>query len=514
MEDYGVMNMKLRFEIKQVHLLVLKNEEQKLFDFETDNLKVQVVQSPGSMTVDLKLDAIESRDYIYEYKNPNLRMLMTSVPPDVNPDETDEDLMEIQVHMLEKHHPDYNKKRTNVGVQLKLGYFFLNYKPGTIQEIMKFFIPNAGEAAVEEKLQEEKQEVVFTNSDAEEILVDLNISMSVIGVRLIHKTSYVCMAELALSGTKLEIQMKALEMKVKGKFEDLQLFDMTNYPDTLDSNIEHEKVKPYELFGAAEGSEGGLMDLMFVKYDVKHPKADLKNNIYSFVEIKIRGIKINYLQQPILRILDYLTGQLLPTLSPGGAVVVKLTKEMARENILKPQFMDLNVQIESPLIMLKPRPDSKVFLELRLGDIKVGSERVKDKERLQDEEEKIESVYCERYLIKLGDMGISKVRIVGEKEIKTAITRQIEFGLSFEKVCFVDEYNLLVKEKGKKVDISMKLEGKMSPMILSLKSKDYRLIMKCLNFNISYDDLNDQMFVSDYAMLLANQAEPGGKGFY
>jgi len=37
------------------------------------------------------------------------------------------------------------------------------------------------------------------------------------------------------------------------------------------------------------------------------------------------------------------------------------------------------------------------------------------------------------------------------------------------------------------------------------------MLMRCLNFNIGYDDGMDKMFLSDYEAAVASQGQPGSK---
>lgn len=57
-----------------------------------------------------------------------------------------------------------------------------------------------------------------------------------------------------------------------------------------------------------------LIKLEYVAYDPRNPEADKENFAYAKVDVKINSIKVNVFMQPILRIVDFTTGQLLPSL--------------------------------------------------------------------------------------------------------------------------------------------------------------------------------------------------------
>ena len=517
--------MALFFEIKEVKLTVFHKEETKLFDLATNNFSVTLKQQNAQMGVKLGLKSLEITDYIIDYRNPTLKQLVTSVPPETKEGLENADLIEILVKTLDKTHPNYSIAKTDLEVTMNFGYLFVNFKPNTISETMKFFIPSSPNPPPQqvEKVKEIKAKVddaITYTQGTEHTMLKLNVNLKEVSVKLIHKKTHVLMAELALKNTSLSVSMKPLSMEVAGVLGNIQLFDTTNYPYTIDSNLEYEKVRPYEMIGVGEESKN-LLEVGFVSYDPRNPEVDKENKIYSKVDVKISSIRINYLQQPILRLIDYLSGQLLPALKPDdGSVeatsvqtIVKLEKEVAEKNLANLQFMDMKISIKTPIIALKPTPVSTEYMEIRLGDLSINSERIKHTSRFRNPTKPLEFVYCERYNIALSDMGI--YRVEGEKRIQ--MSKQVNFDIGFERALFPEEYKLLYSEgehitKTKFVlDVGMNLEGRMSPIILMLQHEDYLMIMKCLNFNIVYDDLMDKMFLSDYESVVANQDQPGSK---
>jgi len=302
--------------------------------------------------------------------------------------------------------------------------------------------------------------------------------------------------------------MKPLGMEAFVKVKNFQLHDLTNYPYSIDSNLQYEKIDPYELVGTDQ-KDKNLLELSFISYDEKNPKADLKNRIFSYVDIKLSSIKINYVQQPVLRLIDYMTGQLLSSLRPnntndtpeGPKYIVKVTREDALNIISNPQFMDIKIFIESPIITLKPLPTSVEYLEVRLGDISIENERCKNKDRHSNPSRPLEFVWTEVMRIKLNRMGFFKVL----NSNKFELTKEFNFDLLFERLLFTDEYRAAYgfdedqqHQQKFNLDDSMKLDGRMSPMIMIMVHEDYLLIMRCLFFNVTYDDLMDKLFVSNY----------------
>jgi hypothetical protein len=64
-----------------------------------------------------------------------------------------------------------------------------------------------------------------------------------------------------------------------------------------------------------QGSADAQMRLAFEAYKDGSPL--LQHQVYSRVDIAIPEIAIDYLQQPTLRLIDFINNQLLPSLSPA-----------------------------------------------------------------------------------------------------------------------------------------------------------------------------------------------------
>mmetsp|Transcript_16702 Transcript_16702/g.14586 ORF Transcript_16702/g.14586 Transcript_16702/m.14586 type:complete len:135 (+) Transcript_16702:122-526(+) len=132
--------------------------------------------------------------------------------------------------------------------------------------------------------------------------------------------------------------------------------------------------------GAGDTSKH-LMELKYRSFDPKHPEADVKNHVYATVDVKINTINLNIFMQPLLRMVDFLTGQLLPSLRgdvvPQYTPLPKLDHDVAKQNLDNPMFMDMHVFMESPIINLRPLPDSTEYIKVKLGDLTVKSSRIK-----------------------------------------------------------------------------------------------------------------------------------------
>lgn len=82
------------------------------------------------------------------------------------------------------------------------------------------------------------------------------------------------------------------------------MFEMTNYPFSVDSNVDFNKIVPFKLIGRRPGYEGELVRFRFGGYEeLIYPNADRCN---VFMLIEINPVFAIYQHQPIMRVIDYI----------------------------------------------------------------------------------------------------------------------------------------------------------------------------------------------------------------
>lgn len=108
-------------------------------------------------------------------------------------------------------------------------------------------------------------------------------------------------------------------------------------------------------------------------------------------------------------------------------------------------------------------------------------------------------------------MGLYRINETKSQSLSTPAT----FTIQFEMLSFADEYKAIYNQntqndqnkkntqteqkiEKKPLDLSQKMKGRMTPLKILLLHSDFLLLMKCLFFNIAYDDLKDEMMVSNY----------------
>lgn len=280
---------------------------------------------------------------------------------------------------------------------------------------------------------------------------------------MVHRKTYCSIAELRLKDSSVLFIQKVDEMSIKLDLGNLQLFDLSNYPNTLHEEKQWKNVKPFELLGVCNDAQS-LMKIEFTSY--AEGSAKIKNNVNSFAHIYINSIKIDLLMQPIFRILDFTLVQMLASLTNPEALdprlkkttqeiidPIEILKSKSIHNILKSiddgKIMELKIRIEKPMIFLKSPQKVEDFLCIDLGDITIESARedVKVENRQAEENRKIkgvnketggelEEVKCDYFRIWMNQMKISVM-----KEGKVfKMSRDFHFNIEVERLLYLDEY--------------------------------------------------------------------------
>lgn len=107
----------------------------------------------------------------------------------------------------------------------------------------------------------------------------------------------------------------------KGEMGNLQIFDNTNYPKTLDplrTYTQNDEIVSQEILGLRNDQmAGSLLQFECLMYhDPVEKLCPLQGDMYDkLVKLNLSSIKLNYLQEYLLRINDYFLNQFLAALS-------------------------------------------------------------------------------------------------------------------------------------------------------------------------------------------------------
>jgi hypothetical protein len=175
--------------------------------------------------------------------------------------------------------------------------------------------------------------------------IQVEVTIENISLLLISTVSdsFIPLSQVMIEGGRVDCSMLAGAILVDVKFKDLICFDLTNYPNTL-TQTQFDQIKPKKLFGRLKNKEeeelnkaGSLVDrnticeencLISVQFNMKDPLVfNLEQGISSTLTVRIKNIHMNLYLQAILRILGFLTDQLLPSLSANNTAAPSNDKQ-------------------------------------------------------------------------------------------------------------------------------------------------------------------------------------------
>lgn len=349
----------------------------------------------------------------------------------------------------------------------------------------------------------------------------------------------------------------------------MQLHDLTNYPDTI-TTTDLDSIKATELFGLCQhSSNSSHKKLNIIELDVKQLNPEIaiipESLAADSVSIVINQIKISLFLQVILRIVDFLTGQLLPALNtdedpvnpetnavgertrgnmldvstvgpsePKPQVSQQKSAEQMADALKKPYWMKLNVKIFSPIISVSCRPDSKESMEISLGTITVKNKRVQSKNRVSTAYEskssqlkklglstKVDSIWVELFNLEMQDLSIKEIHLLDNRStVYQYIMHRFNFNLGLEMSQYEEEYKYLYKAINYEncdqpalntsdylgYDGGMLVNARLSPIIMVFGNHEFNFIMKHLFHNITYDDQKNKFFseekIEDVGLLI------------
>ena len=140
-----------------------------------------------------------------------------------------------------------------------------------------------------------------------------------------HKQTHICIAFIKIYKSEITFSFKICKFSILGFLGNFNLSEMSNYPNTIHSDLNYKKIEPNEIFGVGSNSES-LMKLSVISYDDSSPF--VKESVTTVVDLEISPVKFSFYQQVFFRIFDYFLIQILAL-------------------ILNPEYLSLNAEFYS-----------------------------------------------------------------------------------------------------------------------------------------------------------------------
>ena len=287
--------------------------------------------------------------------------------------------------------------------------------------------------------------------------------------------------------------------------------------------------------------------LISVGFLMKDPLIfNTEKGVSKYLDVTIQNIHINLYLQVVLRILGFLTDQLLPSLNtseenadieaekaPGEEC--KLSKGVDNQKlynsyiaIMKPLWIQMNIQINETEVHMNMDSLFNERIRIYLDSMILTNNIFQETGRVlvaDDNSYGVHSVWVDRYGFRMKGLQIFL-------EERTSITKEYDskelmqpFGMSIEidlpmnaldyenlfdsqSICNPNALYMQVpcrdkpKGKGKKprliYDTSMVVNTQLDPFIAIMGNIEYLAVMRALEENVLFNDLCDELFIVDY----------------
>lgn len=399
---------------------------------------------------------------------------------------------------------------------------------------------NREEAEVEinSKMLEIYQNNEHKLNDATLLPVDLEVRLNIqaINVLLINKIGDIPLADMIVKDSFVGVTLKKGYIEVEAMFKDLDVFDLTNYPYTLTTR-DISKIRPNKILTKfkAEKSE----NLLTVKFSSKDPQIfNIGENLATNnLSVSLQNVEITYYQQLVMRIINFITDQLLVALSTDSGDSQKISLKDAIENrkfdyIFKRQaYINLNLPFWTKMdihisnIQCKLLLTNDTYILGQLDSAAVVNKRWLNKHRLEhyvpneDSDLRIEGIWNDDYIVMLKGLALLLV----DGSTSKFLTSRVNLKIIAQLALFELEYEALLnpktvsnhKQKYMKTNVNdtrfkgfndnymyydsaIVVDTEISSLLGIIGNREYKAIMKALDSAILNNDGYDNYYIVDF----------------
>ena len=506
--NYNNITFKLNMVFEGLHLDLYEEFETKLNQISLYHLSIDSTLKDFDQTLKIQLASLSIVDYTLKLENNQPIQILSSNSEAINPLDNENGLITIGARFLQEGHPDFRKLLNEKEVNVLFNSLSINYIPERVYFLMDFFLkPLSPKAAENNNSRRNSISSNNSNVDLEEEQIDTGkqyinkkadnkeevrfivgvVKVNELSLTLYTQISHIKLAKATLQNLATDIVVDKNALSCKGSLKNMQVFDLTNYQQGQMST----EIVPYELIGIEKGSS--VLEFEFTQRHEKYMK-ELKTDVENVINLNINSIRVNYINEPILRIANYFTNFILDF---NFAEIKSFEQKMdqAIKQIRKPRFNNLNISINHPKVILKAKPHSQVYFELDVDTINVTNKVSKNTERILQKVPSLTYVFAETYKIILSDIVLTKKTIEGKS---VWLSNSFKLDLDFERCLWENEYILANQinqdEQSSILDNGFYLKGGATPIFVKFNQEDYLDIMDTVNYNLTFEDMKDSQY--------------------
>lgn len=439
--------------------------------------------------MELKISSLLMQDTYSEYRFPELGYFCSSDPFSSNfhTNIKKNDAISVEIHFLE------GEKETKIAVNFH--EFYINWKPALLSAIMSFLLKNdnqynKNDFKKDESLINRKGSISasrkLSSSSSQKEKNNINDSKTKITISFQKLTLYMVANSIIISKLKckyihFDILMQSEQILIDGNIANLKIYETTDYPQTNLSFDYNEKLKFYKLLSYSNAKRRCSFSLNATFYDSKFP---VDSNIYNIIRIELKNLKLEYIQQPLLRVIDFFNQQILGVLTADYSKNEREKLDLSKilQNIRDPKFTSIQVCIKEVELILKALPLLDEKISIHFSEIIVRNKAKINIDRIKDSKLELNGIWVDNMYVFLKDGIIEK-----DKKFERLSTF-FNVGIKIERVLMSEELEKL----GVNMDSSMKIKIRIEGLKLKLLKSDYLFLMKIVFNNVTFDDFCDE----------------------
>ena len=399
------------------------------------------------------------------------------------------DLFKLSVLVCDEESDKYNNIQIDVNVLI--GYCYIIWNPIIIKKILGFTIhndimkykvrreiSNQTEKLVEDKFLErgfeEKVQKLKCNKEKYTYL-KLHSSFKEVSIILIQPILNIMFYEMKFGESYLDSISKVDHLLVTGELGNSEIFDLCQYPFVIENQSQFDKNKIKKVFGVKSSDNHSLISFSYKSMYNWCPEC--KNNYLSEADITINSAFLILIYENFIRFFNYFISQFLGSLGSNEetkAFKNKFYKIKQKEKDI--DFMRINMIINNPQVILKPRYDMKEYFLFDLGDIlmKCNYQKVFGKLRSNPEEY--------RWLVTY-QFEMKNIAIKAEDNFNIISPTNSIVNMHF---VYYTEKDKLLNEL--EFDFSYHFDLYFNDINMKMRQRDFTNLMRCSDLNILYTD--------------------------
>ncbi len=399
------------------------------------------------------------------------------------------DLFKLTVWVCDEESDKY--KDIQIDVNILIGYCYIIWNPIVIKRIINFTIhndimkykvrreiSNQTEKLVEinflERGYEEKFQKIKCNKETYTYF-KLHSSFKEVSIILIQPILNIMFYEMKFGESYLDSISKVDHLLVKGELGNSEIFDLCQYPFVIENQSQFDKNKIKKVFGVKSSDNHSLISFSYKSMYSWCPEC--KNNYLSEADITINSAFLVLIYENFIRFFNYFISEFLGSLGSNEetkAFKNKYYKIKPKEKDI--DFMRINMIINNPQVILKPRFDMKEYFLFDLGDIlmKCNYQKVYGKIRSNPQDYR----WLVTYQFEMKNMTI-------KAEDNFNIISPTNSIVNMHFVYYTEKDKLLSDIE---FDFSYHFDLYFNDINMQMRQRDFTNLMRCSDLNILYTD--------------------------